>query len=84
MNDTINFRNKILNSLYAKIETDIILNYEADFFIYPLALLDSINKLRNQEFHFAIPYDGKALFYNQKTSEKIKNTNKIPNFSNHI
>lgn len=84
VNDTINFRNKILNSLYAKIETDIILNYEADFFIYPLALLDSIKKLRNKEFHFAIPYDGKALFYNEKTSEKIKTTNKIPNFSNHI
>ena len=82
--DTINSRNKILNSIYEKINTDIILNYESDFIVYPLSILDAVNKLRTCECYFAIPYDGKALFFNQKTSEKIKTTNKIPRFSDHI
>lgn len=84
ISNTINSRNKILNSIYENIDTEIIMNYEVDFIIYPLAILEAVNKIRNHEFNFAIPYDGKVLFYNKNTSEKIKKTNFIPDFSNHI
>lgn len=81
---TIISRNSILNSIYENIDTNIILNYEADFFIYPIAILNCIEKLRKEEYYFAIPFKGKALFYNKKTSDIIKKNKKVPEFKNHL
>jgi hypothetical protein len=73
-------RNKILNKIYDTIDSEIIINFECDFYVFPPDLYESIIQISNGNYNFAIPYR-LGLFLNENCSNFVEENENVPNLT---
>lgn len=59
--DNVFYRTKYHNEIAKKVTTPYICIWDIDIIIPPNQILEAMNKLRNEKYDIALPYDGRAL-----------------------
>jgi hypothetical protein len=80
----LNFnKNEVSNLYYKKTNKNIILNLDCDVILDYESILDCYKKIKNNEFSFAMPFDGFLIMLNEKSTENFVCKNELPEIWKH-
>ena len=82
--DSVFYRTRYLNLIAEKVVTSYLCIWDADVIVAPIQIIEAVDKLRNNEYDVALPYDGRALDTTDIIRELFILNNRIDYLFKHI